>query len=117
MTRMGAAAARQVANAVLSQYVDLPRRRFEDDEPRPPVDWLRAQLQAGRGSDRVLRAPQRGRHSRRWGLRSHPGVLHAGGVGSVVTRRMPARYAASVWRDPDEGGVPPPSSHTVLLSP
>jgi hypothetical protein len=49
MTRMGAAAARQVANAVLSQYVDLPRRRFEDDEPRPPVDWLRAQLQAGEG--------------------------------------------------------------------
>jgi DNA-binding transcriptional ArsR family regulator len=38
----GQEAARQLANAVLLQYVDLPRRWLEDDEPRLPVDWLRA---------------------------------------------------------------------------
>jgi hypothetical protein len=38
----GEAAARQVANAVLLLYVDLPRRWLEDDEPRLSVDWLRA---------------------------------------------------------------------------
>jgi DNA-binding transcriptional ArsR family regulator len=38
----GQEAARQLANAVLLRYVDLPRRWLEDDEPRLPVDWLRA---------------------------------------------------------------------------
>jgi hypothetical protein len=38
----GQAAARRLANAVLFQYVDLPRRWLEDDEPRLPIDWLRA---------------------------------------------------------------------------
>jgi DNA-binding transcriptional ArsR family regulator len=38
----GQEAARQLANAVLLQYVDLPRRWLEDDEPQLPVDWLRA---------------------------------------------------------------------------
>jgi DNA-binding transcriptional ArsR family regulator len=38
----GQEAARQLANAVLLQYVDLPRRWLEDHEPRLPVDWLRA---------------------------------------------------------------------------
>jgi predicted transcriptional regulator len=38
----GQEAARHLANAVLLQYVDLPRRWLEDDEPRLPVDWLRA---------------------------------------------------------------------------
>jgi hypothetical protein len=38
----GQEAARQLANAVLLQYVDMPRRWLEDDEPRLPVDWLRA---------------------------------------------------------------------------
>jgi hypothetical protein len=38
----GQAAARQLANAVLLQYIDLPRRWLEDEEPRLPVDWLRA---------------------------------------------------------------------------
>ena len=38
----GHEAARQLANAVLLQYVDLPRRWLEDDEPRLSVDWLRA---------------------------------------------------------------------------
>jgi hypothetical protein len=38
----GQEAAQQLANAVLLQYVDLPRRWLEDDEPRLPVDWLRA---------------------------------------------------------------------------
>jgi DNA-binding transcriptional ArsR family regulator len=38
----GQEAARQLANAVLLQYVDLPRRWLEADEPRLPVDWLRA---------------------------------------------------------------------------
>jgi predicted transcriptional regulator len=38
----GQAAARQLANAVLLQYVDLPRRWLEDDEPQLSVDWLRA---------------------------------------------------------------------------
>jgi DNA-binding transcriptional ArsR family regulator len=38
----GQEAARQLANAVLLQYVDLPRRWLEDDEPRLSVDWLRA---------------------------------------------------------------------------
>jgi DNA-binding transcriptional ArsR family regulator len=35
-------AARQLANTVLRQNIDLPRRWLEDDEPRLPVDWLRA---------------------------------------------------------------------------
>jgi hypothetical protein len=38
----GQEAARQLANAVLLQYVDLPRRWLEDDEPRLPVEWFRA---------------------------------------------------------------------------
>jgi hypothetical protein len=38
----GQAAAQQLANAVLLQYVDLPRRWLQDDDPRLPVDWLRA---------------------------------------------------------------------------
>jgi DNA-binding transcriptional ArsR family regulator len=38
----GQEAARQLANAVLLQYVDLPRRWLEDDEPRLSIDWLRA---------------------------------------------------------------------------
>jgi DNA-binding transcriptional ArsR family regulator len=38
----GQEAARQLANVVLLRYVDLPRRWLEDDEPRLPVDWLRA---------------------------------------------------------------------------
>jgi DNA-binding transcriptional ArsR family regulator len=38
----GVAAARRLANAVLLHYVDLPRRWLEDDEPRLPIDWLRA---------------------------------------------------------------------------
>jgi hypothetical protein len=38
----GEAAARQLANAVLLQYVDVPRRWLEDDEPRLTVDWLRS---------------------------------------------------------------------------
>ena len=38
----GQEAARQLANAVLLQYVDLPRRWLEDEEPRLSVDWLRA---------------------------------------------------------------------------
>jgi len=32
---------------------------------------------------RALRDPRRGRHSSRRGLRSHSGVLRAGGTGSV----------------------------------
>ena len=38
----GQEAARQLANAVLLQYVDLPRRWLVDHEPRLPVGWLRA---------------------------------------------------------------------------
>ena len=38
----GQEAARQLANAVFLQYAELPRRWLEDDEPRLPVDWLRA---------------------------------------------------------------------------
>jgi DNA-binding transcriptional ArsR family regulator len=38
----GLEAARQLANAVLRQNLDLPRRWLEDEEPRLPVDWLRA---------------------------------------------------------------------------
>jgi DNA-binding transcriptional ArsR family regulator len=38
----GQEAARQLAKAVLRQNIDLPRRWLEDDEPRLPVDWLRA---------------------------------------------------------------------------
>jgi DNA-binding transcriptional ArsR family regulator len=38
----GVEAARQLANAVLLQYVDLPRRWLEVDEPRLSIDWLRA---------------------------------------------------------------------------
>lgn len=38
----GQEAARQLANAVLLQYVDLPRRWLDDDEPRLSLDWLRA---------------------------------------------------------------------------
>jgi DNA-binding transcriptional ArsR family regulator len=50
----GQEAARQLANAVLLQYVDLPRRWLEDDEPRLPVDWLRA---AGTFNARVALTP------------------------------------------------------------
>ena len=38
----GQEAGRRLANAVLQQNLDLPRRWLEDDEPRLPVDWLRA---------------------------------------------------------------------------
>ena len=38
----GLVAARQLANAVLRQNLDLPRRWLDDDEPRLAVDWLRA---------------------------------------------------------------------------
>jgi DNA-binding transcriptional ArsR family regulator len=38
----GQEAARRLANAVLRQNFDLPRRWLEDDEPRLSVDWLRA---------------------------------------------------------------------------
>jgi DNA-binding transcriptional ArsR family regulator len=38
----GQEAARQLANAVLLQHIDLPRRWLEDDEPRLSIDWLRA---------------------------------------------------------------------------
>jgi len=38
----GLEAARRLANAVLQQNLDLPRRWLEEDEPRLPVDWLRA---------------------------------------------------------------------------
>jgi predicted transcriptional regulator len=38
----GQDAARKLANAVLRQNVDLPRRWLDDDEPRLSVDWLRA---------------------------------------------------------------------------
>jgi DNA-binding transcriptional ArsR family regulator len=38
----GQEAARQLANAVLLQNFDLPRRWLEEDEPRLSVDWLRA---------------------------------------------------------------------------
>jgi DNA-binding transcriptional ArsR family regulator len=38
----GQQAARELANAVLLQNLDLPRRWLEDDEPQLPVDWLRA---------------------------------------------------------------------------
>jgi DNA-binding transcriptional ArsR family regulator len=38
----GQKAARQLANAVLLQNIDQPRRWLEEDEPRLPVDWLRA---------------------------------------------------------------------------
>jgi hypothetical protein len=102
----GQEAARQLANAVLLQYVDLPNRWLEDDEPRLPVDWLRAsgafnarmkltpdelrELQAG--LELLIEPyahPQGGRHSGRRGLRSHPGVLHAGGIDPVVSGRTP----------------------------
>jgi DNA-binding transcriptional ArsR family regulator len=38
----GQAAARRLANAMLLHYSDLPRRWVEDDEPRLPIDWIRA---------------------------------------------------------------------------
>jgi hypothetical protein len=38
----GQEAARQLANAVLLQYADRPRRWLENDEPRLSIDWLRA---------------------------------------------------------------------------
>lgn len=38
----GQTAGRRLANAVLLHYVDLPRRWLEDDEPRLPIDWIRA---------------------------------------------------------------------------
>jgi DNA-binding transcriptional ArsR family regulator len=38
----GQEAARQLANAVLRETIDLPRRWLDDHEPRLPVDWLRA---------------------------------------------------------------------------
>jgi hypothetical protein len=38
----GRAAARALTNVMLLQYVDLPTRWVEDDEPRLDVDWARA---------------------------------------------------------------------------
>jgi DNA-binding transcriptional ArsR family regulator len=38
----GQSAARQLSNAMLLQYVDLPRRWVSDDEPRLAVAWARA---------------------------------------------------------------------------
>jgi DNA-binding transcriptional ArsR family regulator len=38
----GQETARQLANAVLGQNLDLPRRWLEEHEPRLAVDWLRA---------------------------------------------------------------------------
>lgn len=38
----GQAAARQLSNAMLLRYVDLPRQWVADDEPRLDADWIRA---------------------------------------------------------------------------
>ena len=38
----GQQAARQLANSVLRQNLDLPRRWLDDHEPRLAIDWLRA---------------------------------------------------------------------------
>jgi DNA-binding transcriptional ArsR family regulator len=38
----GQAAARQLANAMFSRCIDLARRWAADDEPRLPIDWIRA---------------------------------------------------------------------------
>ncbi len=47
-------AARQLSNAMLVQYADLPRRWVADDEPRLPVQWARA---AGMFNARLLVTP------------------------------------------------------------
>ena len=38
----GQSAGRQLSNAMLLQYADLPRRWVSADEPRLPVEWARA---------------------------------------------------------------------------
>lgn len=38
----GQAAGRQLANAALLYHLNLPHRWLEDDEPRLPLEWLRA---------------------------------------------------------------------------
>jgi DNA-binding transcriptional ArsR family regulator len=38
----GQAAARSLGNAMLLNYVDLPRRLVSDEEPRLELDWVRA---------------------------------------------------------------------------
>jgi DNA-binding transcriptional ArsR family regulator len=38
----GAAAARELSNVMLLNYVDVPRRWVGDDEPRLELDWVRA---------------------------------------------------------------------------
>ncbi len=47
-------AARQLSNAMLVQYADLPRRWVSDDEPRLPVQWARA---AGMFNARLVVTP------------------------------------------------------------
>lgn len=51
----GQKAGRRLANAALLYYVDLPRRWLEDDEPRLPLEWLRA---AGVFHSRVALTPE-----------------------------------------------------------
>jgi hypothetical protein len=50
----GQAAARQLSNAMMSSYVDLPRRWLANDEPRLDLDWVRA---AGLFNARVTVTP------------------------------------------------------------
>ena len=38
----GQSAGRQLSNAMLLQYADLPRRWVTDDEPQLPLEWARA---------------------------------------------------------------------------
>src|SRR5919197_1459147 len=55
----GQGAARQLSNAMLLQYADLPRRWVTDDEPQLPLEWVRA---AGLFNARVLVSPDELRH-------------------------------------------------------
>lgn len=50
----GQAAARELSNAMVLHYVDLPRRWVADDESRLEVDWIRA---AGLFNARVRMTP------------------------------------------------------------
>jgi DNA-binding transcriptional ArsR family regulator len=52
-------AARQLSNAMLLQYADLPRQWVTDDEPQLPLEWARA---AGLFNARLLVSPDELRH-------------------------------------------------------
>src|SRR5919204_4532030 len=55
----GQSAARQLSNAMLLQYADLPRRWVTDDEPQLPLEWARA---AGLFNASLLVSPDELRH-------------------------------------------------------